>query len=136
MKLLSIYITLAGVAGFCTKIPGYRQTALLLVENPYQNIYVANNYTRLIPVMNGYDMRYDDNTSNSTELNKIANHMKILKLLKKLENPSISQYDKLDHLANDLSGIELAKNFPLVEKIRGANLEAGGLFDEWEFDIV
>jgi hypothetical protein len=136
MKLLSIYITLTGVTGFFTKIPSYRQTALLLVENPYHNIYIANNYTQLKPEMDGFDMRYDVNTSNNTELNKIANHMKILKLVKKLENPSISQYDKLDHLANDLSEIELVKKFPLVEKIYGVNLEAGGLFDDWEFDIV
>lgn len=87
-------------------------------------ISIRSMYPKVNSLFGGYDERHGYDSRNVTMLREIANHCKAQKLLNILENPHITQQTKLDHLA---------KEFP--DKIRGTNLEAGGLYKEWDFDM-
>jgi len=87
------------------------------VENKNMNDY---SYKK------GYNEAYFNHPDDSREkLEKIYINYEKYKLLKTLESNNLSVYDK----------IELIKKNDLLKKQSSPNLLAGGLLEDWNFDI-
>ena len=76
----------------------------------------------------GYDCRYALNYTEPEDFEKLSNikcNLEKMKLLKLLENPTISLYEKTRR-------VEL---YEFYDKFSSPNVTRGGLYKDWNFDI-
>ena len=99
---------------------------LLFSDVPLSKYVIKMNFNDR--VIGGYDGRYNGSSDYDSELiSKIKKNNYQIVILKYLENPDISLFDKMKIL--ETSGVE-----ELEDKI-APNIKAGGLFNDWDFDF-
>ena len=76
-------------------------------------------------IRGGIDGRYGNNTEPVSELITIYRNNELSKILKKLQNENI----------NDLDKVKIIKENYILESNVGRNIYAGGLMDDWEYEI-
>jgi phosphoenolpyruvate carboxylase len=98
-------------------------------------------------LVGGYDMRTNETNLNETMLSQIAENMHKLKLLNLLENPQISEIEKLQRLENYRKTDSISGHFSVLKKsgmvdlerytesTYGTDMTKGGLFSDWNNDV-
>ena len=95
----------------------------------------------------GYDMHTNETNLNETMLSQIAENMRKLKLLNLLENPHISEIEKLNRLENYTKTDSISGHYAILKKsgmvdleqysesTYGVDMTKGGLFSDWNNDV-
>jgi hypothetical protein len=117
-------------------------------ENSLEKLLrIANAKKKKRKLVGGYDMHVMEPNLNETMLSQIAENMRKFKLLNLLENPRISEIEKLQRLENytktdSVSGHSLVvKKSGMVdleqytESTYGTDITKGGLFSDWNNDV-
>jgi phosphoenolpyruvate carboxylase len=125
-----------------------------IAENESENsleklLQIAKNNARKKKrkLVGGYDMRTNETSLNETMLSQIAENMRKLKLLNLLENPQISEIEKLQRLENYRKTDSISGHFSVLKKsgmvdlerytesTYGTDMTKGGLFSDWNNDV-
>lgn len=98
-------------------------------------------------LIGGYDMRTNETNLNETMLSHIAENIHKLKLLNLLENPRVSEIEKLNRLENYTKTDSISGHYAIVKKsgmvdleqysesTYGVDMTKGGLFSDWNNDV-